>query len=310
MNSKIVRNKALFLFVVLAAIIIVASITACSFGSRNPVSEKQRQQDNPALTANTADKRDNNRINILILGLDDCDPEYPGSPRRSDTMMVASINPNDNTVNILSIPRDSRVGIPGKSGSDKITHAFAYGGAKLAVRTVEDNFNIPINYSIVIDWKAFIKVVDILGGVDINVEQDMNYEDPYENLSIHLHKGYQHLNGEQAGQYVRFRHDELGDIGRVQRQELFIKALTGQLLRTGTILKLPVLVTTISQYIQTDMNTYTLVKVANILKNLHIDTIHTEMMPGNFATINDMSYWEPNNEQIQQIVDSKFKSNN
>ncbi|MCE5285328.1 MAG: LCP family protein [Pelosinus sp.] len=303
MISKIAWKKALFLLVILFAM--VAGFTACGFLNKTDVAAKQNAQ--PALQVNTPEKKDSKRINILILGVDDGDPESPGSPRRSDTMMVASINPDDNTVNILSIPRDSKVAIPGHFGYDKITHAFFYGGANLSVRTVEDNFHIPLNYSIVIDWKAFIKVVDILGGVDIKVERDMNYEDPYENLSIHLQKGYQHLNGERAGEYVRFRHDELGDIGRVQRQDSFIKALTGQLLQTGTILKLPALITTISQYVQTDMNTYTLVKIANILKNLHTDAIHTEMLPGDFATIDDVSYWIPDREATQQIVESKFK---
>jgi LCP family protein required for cell wall assembly len=219
-------------------------------------------------------------------------------------MIVASINPEDQTVNLLSIPRDSKVSIPGRSEDGKITEAFFYGGAHLAVRTVQDNFHIPINYSVVIDWKAFIKVIDILGGVDMNVERDMNYEDPYENLSIHLHKGYQHLNGEKAGQYVRFRHDELGDIGRVGRQQYFLRKLTNDMLQAGTILKLPALMTTISRYVQTDMDAYTLLKIANVLKNIKSDSLQTEMVPGDFVTIDDLSYWVPDRERTQKIVDS------
>jgi LCP family protein required for cell wall assembly len=223
-------------------------------------------------------------------------------------MIVASINPDNKTVNMLSIPRDSKVNIPGHPGYDKITHAFFYGGADLAVRTVEDNFHIPINYYVVIDWKAFIKVVDILGGVNLNVEENMNYEDPYENLSIHLYKGYQHLNGEKAGEYVRFRHDEMGDIGRVERQELFLKAIADQMLQAGTIFKLPTLITTISDYVQTNMNTYTLLKVANVLKDMNADALHAEMVPGDFATLDDLSYWQPNTAEVQKIVDSNFLS--
>lgn len=303
------KKMSFALVCLIITIIIITGFTACGFKSKNLVSDTQPQsQNDAALNETVSEIKDNKTINILLLGLDEGDLENRAGPKRSDTMMVASINPVDKTINMLSIPRDSKVSIPGRSGYDKITHAFFYGGPKLAVRTVEDNFHIPINYYTVIDWKAFIEVIDILGGVDINVEHDMDYEDPYENLYIHLSKGYQHLNGEQAGQYVRFRHDELGDIGRVQRQEVFLKALNSQLFKTGTILKLPALITTISHYLQTDINTATLVKIANVLKDMRTDSIHTEMIPGDFATIDDISYWVPDMARTQNIVNSKFRT--
>ena len=312
MISKRSLRKILLGIVIFTVVIItLAGVAAYAFVSKiqAPIlKSKQTFQSTEPVTASVQEKKVNHCINVLLLGTDDGDLDNPGSPRRSDTMIVASINPDNKTVNILSIPRDSRVNIPGHSGYDKITHAFFYGGPDLAVRTVEDNFHIPINYYTVIDWQAFIKVVDILGGVDLNVEQNMNYDDPYENLSIHLDKGYQHLNGEKAGEYVRFRHDELGDIGRVQRQEKFLKAMTGQMLQAGTILKLPSLMTTVSHYIQTNMNTYTLVKIANVLKDMKADSLHAEMVPGDFATIDDISYWIPNRAEMQKIVDTNFSS--
>ncbi|WP_371362601.1 Polyisoprenyl-teichoic acid--peptidoglycan teichoic acid transferase TagU [Sporomusa rhizae] len=310
MISNISWKKILLIIISLTiAIITIGGIAAYAFISKiqaPAVESKQSSSDVPALAAKPPEKKVTNRINILLFGLDDGDPDNPGSPRRSDTMIVAGINPDDKNVTILSIPRDSKVTIPGRPGYDKITHAYFYGGPNLAVRTVEDNFNIPINYYIAIDWKAFIRVVDILGGVDLTIEHDMNYDDPYENLSIHLKKGYQHLNGKQAGEYVRFRHDELGDIGRVQRQEHFLKALTNQMFQAGTILKLPALVGTISQYVQTDMNTYTMVKIATIFKDMKADFLHTQMVPGDFATIDELSYWVPDKGELQKIVNSKF----
>lgn len=248
----------------------------------------------------------NKRINILLLGLDDGDNETPGAPRRSDTMMVASVSPEDGNISLLSIPRDTKVTIPGRKGYDKVNHAFAYGGADLAERTVEEFLRIPINYYVLIDWQAFIKVVDILGGVDLYVENDMNYEDPYANLSIHLKKGYQHLDGEKAGEYIRYRHDELGDIGRVQRQQRFLKALNNEMWQAGTILKLPALVNTIDKYVQTDMNLLTMVKVANTLKTFHATGLQAEMVPGNFATLDGLSYWIPDKDQTRQLVERIF----
>ncbi|MDF2569092.1 MAG: tagU [Sporomusa sp.] len=251
----------------------------------------------------------NNRVNILLLGVDDKDHENPYDlARRSDTMMVASISPQEGTVNLLSLPRDTKVTIPGRKGYDKLNHAYAYGGAELTRSTVEQFLHIPINYYVVIDWQAFIKVIDILGGVDLYVEHDMNYEDPYANLDIHINKGYQHLDGEKAGQYVRFRSDELGDIGRVQRQQRFLKALAKEMMQVGTILKVPALVNTLNQYVETDMSAMTMVKVANSLKSFSSSNLNTEMLPGDFATIDGLSYWVPDKEQTKLLVETMFTS--
>jgi LCP family protein required for cell wall assembly len=307
MISKSVWKKIFFGVVGLIVFFItVAGVAIYSFVStiEVPTSSSAKEQENiSAITPNVPIDKTGNRINILLLGVDDGDPGNVESPRRSDTMIVASINPTDRTVELLSIPRDTRVNIAGRMGYNKITEAYFYGGSDLAVRTVSEFLQIPINNYVVIDWQAFIKIVDILGGVDLKIERDMNYEDPYENLSIHLHKGNQHLDGKKAGEYVRFRHDELGDIGRVQRQQYFLEALTNQLLQAGTILKIPSLLTTITHYVKTDLNSYTLLKVANILKDIKADSLHTDMVPGDFATINNSSYWLPDMAAMQKILD-------
>ena len=246
------------------------------------------------------------RVNILLMGVDDGDNEHPGAPKRSDTMLLASIHSDEGTVNMLSIPRDTRVLIPGQKGYDKMNHAYAYGGPDLAVRTVESFLYLPVHYYVVIDWQAFIQVVDLLGGVDLYVENAMDYEDPYANLEIHLQKGYQHLDGQKAGQYVRFRSDELGDIGRVHRQQRFLKALTDQVLQVGTLVKIPSLLNTLDQYVTTDMKSIHLVKLANSLKGFRAGNLRTEMLPGSFVTIDGVSYWVPDNEQMAQTVERLF----
>jgi LCP family protein required for cell wall assembly len=138
----------------------------------------------------TAEATLSKRVNILVLGIDYGDNEVSGSPKRSDTLIVASVDPVAGTVSVLSIPRDTRVAIPGRSGYDKIAHAYAYGGPQLSARTVEAFLGIPINYYVTLDWQGFISVVDILGGVDMYVEQDMNSEDLTAVYSIHLKKGF------------------------------------------------------------------------------------------------------------------------
>ena len=161
----------------------------------------------------TADETLNSRINVLLLGIDDGDSEAAESePKRTDAMMLASFDPEGNEVALVSMPRDTMVQIPGHKGYDKINAAYAYGGVMLAKQTVANLLRVPIHYYVLVDWRAFKESIDLIGGVDLYVDKDMYYEDPYADLVIDIKHGYQHLNGELAGQYVRFRKDELGDI--------------------------------------------------------------------------------------------------
>ena len=298
-RRKIRWTRLILLLIMLAAI--VTSLSWAAIYTYKKTSSVQAlsttvETDKPSESASKY-------INILLLGIDNGDLENPGSPQRTDTMMVLSISKEEGTIHLLSIPRDTKVTIPGHKGSDKIAHAFFYGGTDLAKRTVEDLLQLPIHHFMVIDWQAFIKTIDQLGGVDLYVENNMHYEDPYANLEIHLSKGYQHLDGSQAGQYVRFRSDELGDIGRVQRQQRFLKAFTEQTLQVSTLLKLPAFLRTYEQYVTTDITGYEMVKLANQLKSFRTGNLYTEMLPGNFATIDGLSYWVHDQEQTRLLVE-------
>jgi LCP family protein required for cell wall assembly len=302
-----IRWKRLFLLL----LILVAFLTSLSWAA---VYTYQKFTSAPVFSTNgqTSKRSDPTGpyINILLLGVDDGDNEHPDAPKRSDTMIVANVNKESGAVNLLSIPRDTRVIIQGHKGAEKIAHAFFYGGSSLAVQTVEQLLQVPIHYYVVIDWQAFIEIVDILGGVDLYVENDMNYEDPYANLAIHLSKGYQHLDGSKSGQYVRFRSDELGDIGRVQRQQRFLKAMVEKTMNVGTLLKVPYLLNTINKYVATDINTFNMLKLANSLKSFKTGGLHADMLPGNFATIDGISFWSHDPEQTKQLINRMFIGEN
>ncbi len=248
-----------------------------------------------------------NRINILLVGIDDGELADPkNSPHRSDSMLLMGIHKGTGAVSLLSIPRDTRVAIPGHSSNDKFGHSFAYGGIDLTIATLQDFLKIPVHYYAVADWQGFIRVVDALGGVDLNVEADMNYEDPYANLKIHLKKGFQHLNGQQSGQYVRFRHDEMGDIGRVARQQKFLKALATQAIRPGNIIRLPQIMNIIGESVQTNMTPWTFQKIFVALPSLKNNKIQADMVPGNFANIGGVSYWAPDPGETRKVVERLF----
>lgn len=246
----------------------------------------------------------NRRINVLLLGVDDGDSEDFDKPKRTDAMIVASFDPDNNEVAILSLPRDTRVNIPGRQWPDKINSAYAYGGVTLAKQTVANLLQIPIHYYVIANWQGFIDVVDILGGVDMYVDHNMNYEDPYADLKIHIKQGFQHLDGKTAGEYVRFRHDELGDIGRVQRQQKFLRALAGEFFNVGNMVKLPALMTALDKHIETDMDVITMIRAANSFKLFGSEKIKSEMLYGDFKTIDEISYWQTSPKQIERTLDN------
>ena len=147
------------------------------------------------------------QLNMLILGLDGLDADAPEQARRSDSLLLASFDPARQNVAVLSIPRDTLVQIPGRDEpeGDKINHAHAYGGVALARQTAADFLSVPIDFYLTVDDGGFVKMIDSLGGIGIYVEDDMDYEDPYQNLYIHIKRGYQLMDGATAAKYVRFR---------------------------------------------------------------------------------------------------------
>jgi LCP family protein required for cell wall assembly len=261
-------------------------------------------------TSGTAGKMDNERIkkqiNLLVYCLDSSNGDNTGTLKNSDTMIIASIHPEERKLSLLFIPKDTQVQIPGYKGSDGINHANAYGGQELAKNTVEQFLNIPIDYCMSIEWSGLIKVVDILGGIDLYVDRDMDYDDPKTHESIHLTKGYKHLDGIQAGEYLGFQHDELGDIGRTERQQRLLKALSGELFQFRTILKLPALMNVYRYNMSTDMTPWTMLVLADKIKNIKKDDVRIELIPGRFATKDGGSYWVPDKVQTQQLVNELF----
>ena len=246
----------------------------------------------------------NKRINVLLLGIDDGDSEAAKSePKRTDAIIVLSFDPDEHKISMISIPRDTMVRLPGHKGYDKINAAYAYGGVAMAKQTVANLLRIPIHYYALVNWQGFIEVMNIIGGVDLYVDKDMHYEDPYANLVIDIKHGYQHLDGKRSGQYVRFRSDELGDIGRVQRQQKFLKALGLQMFSVENITKIPSIISTIQKYVETDMTTVTTLKAVRSYNILSDNKIRSGMLYGNFYDApSGTSYWLAKRADIEKSL--------
>ena len=250
------------------------------------------------------------RQNILLMGVDVASNESnPFKGNRSDTMLLISIAPYGKNINVVSIPRDSKVYIPGKNKADKINHAFAFGGAKLAVKTVEESFGVKINNYLAISNAGVIKMIDTLGGLPIYIEKNMKYDDYSANLHINLKQGEHILTGKQTEGYLRFRHDSFGDIGRIRRQQWFFNALLARLKDPTVIVKLPKLLKIMPEYIQTDLSAYDLAKYAGMAKNVDTSTIQIATIPGAPSTKGVISYWIIDPIKTQDLIDKMVYRN-
>jgi len=223
--------------------------------------------------------------NILLVGLDTFESVY-----RADAIALAFFNIKGEIVGMLSIPRDSRVQIPGR-GWDKINHSYAFGGVNLLKQTLVNLTNVTINYFAVFNFDSFPRMIDLIGGVDLYVDKPMRYTDYSQKLFINIPQGQQHLDGKRALEYVRFRHDPLGDIGRIQRQQKFVSAASEKLKTTSIIPKIPSLVNEVISSVYTDLTPLEAGRLVNYASSLKQGRIKFAMAPGKAAYIGDISYW-------------------
>ena len=237
-----------------------------------------------------ADIVENDLGYVLIMGVDRRD----GDVGRSDTLMLAAVDEEQSRATLLSIPRDTRVEV-GTYGYDKINHAYAFGGHEMTLAAVEKIVGVPVTHYVLIDTSAFERIVDAVGGVDINVEKRMHYEDPWDDnggLVIDLQPGEQHMTGAQAIQYVRYRDGE-GDIGRIARQQHFMRALLAQFLSPQVIPRLAAVVDEVKNAVETDLNTRQLLTLAKRMKDIEAGGMTMQMVIGTPAYLGDISYWIP-----------------
>lgn len=251
-------------------------------------------------------------VNLLVLGVDNVLDAPEGSAARfrgrTDTMLLTRFNPENGTITVLSIPRDTRVEIPGY-GTGKINAANVYGDVELTVRVVSETLNYtPIDRYIRIDTQAFRELVDLVGGVEVNVPKRMVYTDHTQKLYIDLQPGLQTLNGEQAEGFVRFRYDELGDIGRAQRQQMLIKALQKKLANPVMVTQLPKIYGVLQKYVDTDLTFAELMAIAQFSLRIPPENLRLILLPGHFSGDGyEASYWLPDYDRIDRVIAAHFR---
>jgi len=241
----------------------------------------------------TREERLDVRRNIVILGVDQLMDEDSG--QRTDTIFILMFDPKSHQCSLLNVPRDTRVQllVDGKRHFDKINAAYAYGGVQGTMGTLEEFLGIRIDYYLLIDVSGFKRVVDAIGGVDVYVEQDMKYDDFKQGLHINLKAGQQHLNGEQAMHYVRYR-KEYGDIGRIRRQQRFIWAVQQKIVSGKMLMKIPGLTKELVSMVKTNIPLSDMLPMARTLYDMVQEhSFRMSYVPGTAEYLYDISYWTP-----------------
>lgn len=261
-------------------------------------------------------------VNILVLGtkvlnsdvgLPKGDQEQHFSLVNSlegltDTIMLLRFDPEQKTVTLLSIPRDTQAQIEGH-GLRKINEANAHGGPSLAAQSISHLLGgLTIDRYLRVNVQAVEKLVDALGGVTVYVPKRMKYQDDSQHLYINLQEGEQHLNGNQTLQLLRFRKDAMGDIGRIQRQQMVTRALMEQSLKPQTILKLPEILAIVQSHIDTNLTLEELVAIAGFTAKTDRSNIQMLMLPGypNGNGRRGVSYWLPNTAKLETLMRQYF----
>lgn len=240
-----------------------------------------------------------NRVSLLLVGADQRTDEEKFN---TDSIILATIDPTGPRISMLSIPRDTRVSLPGHPNI-KINSVAPLSDLESLQKKVSELTGVSIAGYVQTNFDGFKQIIDTLGGVTIDVEKNMYYETGDEKDGyINLKKGVQRLDGSKALQYARFRHDELADISRTARQQVVLKAVAKEMLQVSTLTKLPWLIPQLTEAVNTNLALGDIFKLSKAAVQLDNAEIYTQTLPGKFNDLNGMSFWEVDPTEAKAVV--------
>lgn len=283
----------------------------------NPVENTISNKSNEQNAANDEEEIDpllkdpyqfSDRVNFLFLGLDANEQRYKTMGAfRTDTIMLISIDFDDEKVDVISIPRDSYVEIPGRKNREKINAAFVRGGGfkgqgfEKTMETVSKFLGgIPINYYVGVDMNVVIDIVDIMGGVDYDVDVKVRVDNRV------IEEGFQRLNGQQVLDYARFRKTPMGDLDRVNRQQRLVLAIFNQLKSTEQLLKFPRYYTAVMERVHTNLDIKQIAGLALFAAKIELEDIQFHTVPGEFLNMDNISYWGIDEYKKKELIKEIF----
>ena len=239
---------------------------------------------------------------ILMVGVDQAAGEENNEDfTRTDTIMLMKANVKDGTIKLLSIPRDSRVLV--RNTYDKVNHAHAFGGIELTLQSLRNFLGLDIDYYAQVNYQALVNIVDAIGGVDYEVPEGVEIK----KWTLDIKPGMNHFNGTDTMWYLRTRHIyNNGDIGRVEAQQDFIKAMVDQAVLKSKQMNLMTVISSYIKYVKTNLPMPIIMDIVKNINNFSSDKVETFIVPGNEATINRTSYYIPDERGTWDIVDEEF----
>ena len=266
--------------VILFAIAALAGVYYCFFSKPAvPVAETKTPSSNQTQTTaneNTSGRKED-FYTVLICGTDD-------GNGGTDTIMLMGVDVKNSAINVVSVPRDTLVDV--SWNTKKINSTYNNGGIDKLESELEETLGIPVDYYVKVDLKGFVKLVDKIGGVYFDVPINMDYDDPTQDLHIHVNKGYQKLDGDTAIGVVRFRHNNDGtgygteDVGRIETQHAFMSAVAEQTLKVGNLSKIGSFAQIFSDYVDSDLSVGNMIWFGKQAVNMGSDNIHFSTLPG------------------------------
>ena len=239
-------------------------------------------------------------FSVLILGIEDY--SSGGANGRTDSMMVATLNPDTQSMKLLSIPRDTRVYFPTLDRYSKINHANAYGGKDMTIDRVEELLGIPIDYVVSVNFEGFKNIIDIIGGVTVEVPFNFSEKSDESKKMIYFTEGEMNLDGEEALAYARMRkQDPRGDHGRSARQRQIMMAAVDQLIAPQNLLKIDRISRELGQNIETNIRITDGLGLTRVYTDFDSNNIESLAIKGSDEYIGGISYFVPTEEGIAEV---------
>ena len=295
------KRKRFLIMILLAILLFVVSLAATLgiyallnpgtdlFAWMHPTQKTEEGENIPVLK---------DRFNLLVLGVD----ERVDDLGRSDTMLFFSVPSDGSQPLLISIPRDTMVWKKEVQDYDRINNIYPIDGIDATVQAIRNLFGVPVDGYIKVNIEGFVKLVDIMGGVRIMVDEPMDYDDPYQDLYIHIQPGDQVLDGQTSMEYVRYRADGMGDIGRIARQQKFLKAAMDQALSLNNLAKIPSMIKQGFSMIETNISINKLLSLANTIIRNGISDFHSATLPGDGLYYGDASLWMLRLEEMYTLI--------
>ena len=271
-------------------------VTAPAAGKTEKEEQNEAGGEAPQVAGTGALKRKEGVYNFLLLGSDK-------GGGNADTIIVASYDTKSQKVGVLSVPRDTMVDRDW-SRNGKINAALGHGGPELLAEEITKTLGVPIDYYFHINLQGFVALVDELGGVDVDIPVDMNYDDPYQNLHIHFEPGLQHIDGDDAVRILRWRKNNsgeslsVGDVGRVEIQHSFLRALAKEMVSLGTLTKIGDIVDIMNRNLDSNLNYGEMIWFGEKALGLGEDSIRFHNLPGDYTG----TIWSPTYKNYQSYV--------